>query len=75
MTPDDLTALGVALYGKRWRGAMARALGCDWDRIEAWRTGRNKPSRRYREKLWALRLERDLRFFDEVVAEVMADYA
>ena len=52
--PEALTALGEALYGRRWRGALARDLGTTWSRVDAWRTGQNRVSLRYREKLRGL---------------------
>ena len=51
MAPEEITALGEALYGKRWRGPLARALGVKWDVVNGWASGKHAISRRYREKL------------------------
>lgn len=51
MTPEEITTLSQTLYGRRWRGPLARALGTDWDTVNGWATGRHAISRRYREKI------------------------
>ena len=54
MTPSEISALGEALYGKRWQLPLARDLGTSYNVVHDWATGERKPSRRYREKLAAL---------------------
>ncbi|UYZ74519.1 helix-turn-helix domain-containing protein [Moraxella bovis] len=36
MTPDQLTAIGTALYGTQWQSDLARALNVDSRRVRQW---------------------------------------
>ena len=54
MTPSEISALGEALYGKRWQLPLARDLGTSYNVVHDWATGERKPSRRYQEKLRGL---------------------
>jgi hypothetical protein len=42
MTPDELRAIGVKLYGARWQTPMAEALPCDTRTIRRWLSGKRK---------------------------------
>lgn len=39
MTPEQLTAAGVALYGDQWQSNLARRLNIDSRRIRQWLSG------------------------------------
>jgi hypothetical protein len=41
MTPDDLTTSGLRLYGQRWQGPLAIALGVNGRTLRRWVSGQN----------------------------------
>jgi hypothetical protein len=42
VTPDELRAVGEALYGKYWQTPMAEALPCETRTIRHWLSGKRK---------------------------------
>jgi len=42
MTPDELRAIGEALYSKHWQTPMAEALPCTTRTIRHWLSGKRK---------------------------------
>jgi hypothetical protein len=42
VTPDELRAIGKALYGERWQTPMAEALPCKTRTIRYWLSGKRK---------------------------------
>lgn len=41
MTPAELETAAVALYGRRWKAPLARALGLNERTVRYWWTGRS----------------------------------
>lgn len=46
MTPERLEKLGLAIFGKSWRSALARAVEADRAQVYQWTADEGSPARR-----------------------------
>lgn len=59
MTPQELQAIGLRLYGPAWRSRLAEVLGCHRSRVSRWAKGEYRISREMERWIRELAGERD----------------
>lgn len=61
MTPAELEAIGLALYGPAWRSRLAEVLGSDRSRVSRWAAGKRAIPKVAADRIWEMLAEERMR--------------